>query len=249
VTSGMTDEPYIYAPDGASCDRLVVIGEEAAHLAKVLRAGTGFRFVAFNGNGRGWLAETTNVRAQRVEARLLEELASEPVPAVSLTVAVGIVKGARMDWAVEKAAELGARRFIPLLTRYSAVQPGEGKLARWRSIAVAAAKQSRRFSLMEVASPCRLAEFLSAAKIMITWIFDADDSAEPFCNKVASQLSHNELTVVIGPEGGFSDDERETMNRYSLTRIRLGSHPLRTETAVTVTLGLLNNPIVAREAV
>ena len=228
-------------PGGVDGGRLVVAGAESRHLVRALRAKPGFKFIAIDGLGNGWRAKIAAVKGERVEALAVEELESEPPPTPAVTVAVGVVKGARMDWAVEKAAELGATGFIPLLAAFGSVQPGEGRLTRWRAIAIAAAKQSRRLRLMDVYKPQALTNLLASMGSRQLWVFDTV-SAQSFSPKMAPPISGSQgLTALIGPEGGFSNAEREAVGNRSPIRIRLGSHPLRTETAVVAALALLQS--------
>ena len=104
----MSREPFILVEQPLSGDFLRVDGPEADHLVRVLRARPGSRIIAFNGMGSGWRAEVVAIKGFTVECRILEPLAEEPASGLRLQVGVGIVKGQRMDWAVEKASETGA---------------------------------------------------------------------------------------------------------------------------------------------
>lgn len=229
-------EPFILTSPPDAAGLLIVTGDEAVHLIRALRASPGDRFTAFDGKGRGWLATITSVSKSEVRAAVTSNLLIETPPALRVTVAVGAVKGPRMEWAVEKAAELGATRLIPLLTKFGVVEPGEGRVRRWRAIALAAAKQSRRLRLMEIAEPLPLNRFCGDL-LRPTCVFDWTPEAAPRSDLRSEMGNLGELTIVIGPEGGFSDRERESLRLAGASFVTLGEHPLRTETAVAVALG------------
>ncbi len=232
-------EPYIFSSPPGADGYLTLPDDEISHLIKALRFVPGDHFVAFDGKGNGWRAEIVSVAKKRVTARALEALPAEN-SAVSITVAVGVVKGPRMEWAVEKAAELGAAHFIPLKTRFAVVEPGEGRKRRWENIALAAAKQSRRLKLMEFSFPKAIAD-LHLQHYSRVWVFDLAEDAitagEFSPAERLFQLDKGEgILLVIGPEGGFADEEREFFRTIGARFISLGSHPLRTETALTAAL-------------
>ncbi len=211
-------------------------GDEAAHLIRVLRAKIGDQFVGFDGRGHGWVAEIVGLHVGVVDARVLESL-DEPQAEPAVTMVVGVVKAARMDWAVEKAAELGASRFVPLETERSVVEPGSGKTRRWRGIALAAAKQSRRLHLMEVQEPVRFNEFIPAITAPC-FHFDLSPDAVKPTEAFVNLKEIPSLSLLIGPEGGWSEAELAALTSIGSRPVNLGSHTLRTETAVAVGLAL-----------
>jgi 16S rRNA (uracil1498-N3)-methyltransferase len=218
-----------------------VDGSEAFHLTRVLRARKGSKFIGFDGAGRGWLCEVREVKRANVEAIIVEELPGQSKPRPEVTIAIGIIKGQRMDSAVEKAAELGAAAIIPLITRYTAIRPNPGRLERWRSIALAAVKQSRRFHLPVIMDPMDLPDALAyGSSLGQTWAFDLNPAGIPVGDIRREESIPDKLTLLIGPEGGFSVEESTTFDQWGVVRVSLGNHPLRTETAVAVSLGLIN---------
>ena len=152
----MSRNPFIHIKAPPRAGIVTVSGSETAHLRNVLRASVGCRFTAFDGHGNSWLAEIKTLDGNGIQAAVIRELPLEPTPPVHLTLALGIIKGKRMDWAVEKVAEIGVATVIPLITRRGVVRPDGGKVDCWRAIALAAAKQSRRTRLMSVDMPCPL---------------------------------------------------------------------------------------------
>jgi 16S rRNA (uracil1498-N3)-methyltransferase len=200
--------------------------------------------MAFDGSGRGWEACILQVSSSRVVASVKRTL-SDPLLTPAVTLAVGSIKASRMDWAVEKAAELGAVRFIPLESRFSVVEPGVGKLRRWRSLALAAAKQSHRLRLMEIADPNTVAVALNDLPRPLLWCSIAEES-EPIIECLRKLGSFSEASILIGPEGGWAEEEIAALRASQALPISLGTHPLRTESAVAVALGITLNAALQR---
>ncbi len=255
----MSRAPFILVEQMTGGGELKVAKNEVGHLVKVLRAESGFMITAFDGQGNGWLAEVSTFRGRDdspihrggsalpfendVTCKILETLPAESPGRLRLSVGVGIVKGSRMDGAVEKASELGAETFIPLLTERTVVKPGVGKVERWRNIALASAKQSRRLLLMRVASPVSLKEFICSSlnSCSDVWAMHNGDGTRHITDYFREIELPISLTVLIGSEGGFSDLEIELFRNSEIPLVNMGCRPLRTETAVVVSLGTLLN--------
>ncbi len=233
----MSRQPFIYAPDNWGSQIISIVGSEAQHLIRTLRVRTGFRFEIFDGIGHQRLVEVVSVSSDELTARVIKSLPDYPVSKNQIVVAVGIVKGARMDFAVEKAAETGASRFIPLLTERSIVSPRERKIDRWREIAKSAAKQSRQARLMEVMKPTALSSALNernTSSILLSMY-----ETETKLSELIKEMSDSpEITMFIGPEGGFSDSEIELFQSYGIPIANMGLHTLRTETAAAVSVAI-----------
>ena len=137
-------------------------GDQAQHLSRVLRAQPGMEFDVIAG-GRAWLARIASIDRDSVRFTLLREL--ETAPALPVTLLLSIFKFDRMEWAIEKAVELGLSRIVPVLaerTEKHLAQAAGKRVERWRRLGLEAAKQSRRSDLPEIAEPTRLASILAA---------------------------------------------------------------------------------------
>lgn len=212
-----------------------VEGDEAAHLLRVLRLGSGDRFIGFDGSGSGWEVEIAEVQKGSLRGKVEKQLVEMP-ERPRITLGVGAVKASRMDWAVEKAAELGAVQFIPLDTVRSVVEPGAGKVRRWRGIALAAAKQSHHLTLMQVDEPIKFSDFINKALPPILFCDVIDSPLASIAGRIGST---DKLTILIGPEGGWDDREREAAIAQGAIPFPLGTHILRTETAVAAALATI----------
>jgi 16S rRNA (uracil1498-N3)-methyltransferase len=219
-------------------DLFVVRGEERRHLA-VLRVRPGERFLATDGEGRELLLETERVSRSELAARIVEERSLPPGPGHGLTLAVAPPKGARMDIAVEKATECGVGRIVPLSTERSVVRGRDAseRVARWLRIAGSATAQSGRSRVPEVAPFTSLADALDAASAGRFFSRFAPDSRS-IAAALAGARAGEPVTVLVGPEGGFTEAETELARRRGALAVSLGPNRLRTETAAVVAVAL-----------
>lgn len=212
-------------------DRIQVSGGEAAHALRVLRHSKGDRVVLFDGRGAEAEGTICDVDRETFEVEVFMRRAESPRMIRKLTIAAATPKGERADWMIEKCAELGVTRLVPLVCERSQVKPGEAKLERWRRKAAEAAKQSRQASVMEIARLSPLAEFISGASADSVLLFGDGDASESMLDIMADQNSPTNLVTCIGPEGGFTDEERQSLTAGGARPVRLGPTVLRIETA------------------
>ena len=211
-------------------------GEQAAHLARVLRAQPG---QIFDVVAAGFLhrAEVVTVRENEVVFTLHEEQESDSALPVHLYLA--IFKFDPMEWAIEKATELGVARITPILARRTEkhlAQAALKRVDRWRRIALEAAKQSRRTTIPEIEDPIALASALTAS-IETTRILLAETEEE---NTLASALKTHvgDIALAIGPEGGWTPEELTLFTQHAWTHTTLGPRILRAETACIAALAI-----------
>jgi len=217
-----------YLPARLDRPELTLDGPEAHHLAHVLRLSPGAEVTLFDGEGSEAVAEVVRVGKRDVTLRPLsvtEVPESLPVP---LTLAVAPPKGDRFRWLVEKATEIGVTRLVPLLTRRTVVDPRDGKLDKLRHTVIAACKQSGRSRLMEISDPAKLESFLAT---------QTENARHVLLHPGGPPLGSMELadaagvTLLIGPEGGFTNEEVEQAVAAGAAIASLGRTILRTETA------------------
>ncbi|MBA2692525.1 MAG: 16S rRNA (uracil(1498)-N(3))-methyltransferase [Rubrobacter sp.] len=198
-----------------------LLGNEAHHLTDVLRAKPGDTFEVVGHGGRVFVAELLDGG----EAFVVEEVFSEESESFGVVLYQAVPKGKRMDVVVEKAAELGATRIVPLVTDRSVVKAGEGsKLERWRRIAESAARQSLRTVVPEVVAPTPFREALEGAEGAILL---HNGEGVPSLEEVVSSPA----SLFVGPEGGWSEAEMEYAGEVGAAFARIGPHRLRSETA------------------
>lgn len=203
------------------------------HLVRVLRLERGHPIVLFNGDGREYQAELVQLAKQAVVARITDEGTAVDVESpLELTLAQGIARGEKMDMILQKATELGVRHIVPLVTSRTEVkldaERSARRLAHWRAIIAGACEQSGRAHLPSLAEPVRLAD----------WASQLDDSAGlRLALDPSGKFSPRDLpgissaVLVVGPEGGLSDQDMTQLAQSGFHGLRLGPRILRTETA------------------
>ena len=148
----MPDRFFCDTPITPTQTAVTLRGDESQHLAVVLRAKAGTEILVFDGSGAEWPGRVTAVSKSAVEVELGERRAAEP-PKSTLTLAIGLPKGDRQKWLVEKCVELGVTQLVPLLTARGVAQPVESALARLKRAVIEASKQSGQLRLMQIAEP------------------------------------------------------------------------------------------------
>ena len=214
------------APTSQS-DIVELDGTEAHHLLHVLRAKVSDRLGLFNGEGAEALAEIVNIRKRSAELRLLETW-SVPAEPRSLTIATAMPKGDRARWLIEKSTELGVTRMIPLRTQRSVVEPGESKMDKLEQAVIAACKQCGRSRLMTM-NP--LMTFANLLRELTPVALIAQPNAPISMSEAFSQSIDQSALMLVGPEGGFTDDEFSAAVTAGAIPVNLGPHILRIETA------------------
>lgn len=223
-----------YFPELQPTKTATLTGDEAHHLSRVRRLGTGAPVELFDGRGRSCRAEVANVGKHAVEL-ILGEATHEARAAVELTLASAVPKGERFDWLVEKATELGVTRLVPLITERSVVDPRSGKLDRLRRLIIEACKQSGRSRLMTLDDPATLADYLANERSENRFIAHPGQSFP-----IPSVL--NSCALAVGPEGGFTEHEIEAAVSLGWRTLSLGPTILRIETAGIAAASVLLAP-------
>ncbi len=181
-------------------------------------------------------------RYERDRAVMRIESTSPPSTRSRIILAAAIVKGPRMDFIVEKAAELGASELWPLVCARGLVRsPGAERIARWRRLALSAAKQSQSPSAMEVRSPVSIDDMIRDLPPKVLAVICAQNGAP--LGEVIRRAHPRAILIAVGPEGDFDDDERAKAEKLGFVAVGLGPNRLRSETAalaaVSIAAGLL----------
>lgn len=207
-------------------------GDEGRHLAKVLRARQGDRVALMDGRGRQCAAQVQRVERGRVLLVLGEALPSI-VPARRVVLLTAVPRGARMEWLVEKAVEAGVAALAPLVTeRGVRAEAGANVVRRWERAALEAAKQCGRADVPEIAPLRSVDAALRAAADVDLMV--ATPGAVASVESLIATDSDRGAGVVIGPEGGFTDDEHALLDAAGARRFGLGRFVLRIETAALI---------------
>lgn len=221
--------------------RAILDGDTAHHLGRVLRAEPGQLYELSDGS-QVWLARIENVKRDRVEFSLVEDLAAKE-QALQTILLLAVVKFDAFEFALEKATELGVRAIIPVAATRSekALLAAAPKRAeRWKKILLEASQQSRRLRIPELAAPTKPEAAFSASAIGLKVLFSERSEAPPLQSIVEGQEAVSVVALAIGPEGGWTDAELECARQNGFCEASLGRLILRTETAVIAALASLN---------
>lgn len=221
--------PDVVARAGPGAE-VVLRGGEARHAAVVLRLRAGETVVVFDGAGAERIVELTAVSPDRVVGRV-REARSGTAPPARLILIQGVPKGSKMDAVIRMGTELGVGEFIPLRSR-RAVGAGGGKVERWRRIAAAAAKQSRRADVPVVHEPAALPDALErmppGVRLLVLW---EGERSRPIGAALRDGPPAGPVALLVGPEGGLEADEVALAVSRGGVPVTLGPLVLRTETA------------------
>jgi 16S rRNA (uracil1498-N3)-methyltransferase len=218
----------------------VLEGEAAHHLGRVLRAEPGQLYELSDGNSV-WLGEIETAAKDRIEFSLVERI---PTSTTSLdkTLLLAVVKFDAFEWAIEKATELGVNRIIPLAAARSekGLLVAAGKRAeRWKRIVFESSQQSRRVRLPIVEPAQAPAVAFDGCKSDMRLMFSERADARSLKSVVGGRPAGT-VTLAIGPEGGWTEEEFTAAHKAGFEEVSLGSLILRTETAVAASLAAMN---------
>lgn len=214
-------------------------GDEARHLTRVLRVEPGQIF-EISDNHAAYLAEIAEARGDRVCFRILNPLGS-PSPVVKVTLVASLIKFDHFEWMLEKATELGVERIVPVEAARSdkgLMEASQKRRERWARIARESAQQSRRVTIPEILPALRLQ---AALPIECSVKFRLEEeSAPPFLDSLPAERSaEDRVSLLLGPEGGWTDAERRAADDSGWRRVSLGATVLRAETAAIAGLAVL----------
>jgi len=239
----MSAPRFFVAPDGATLapdTEIALPGEVARHAAQVLRLRDGAPIVLFDGTG-GEYPATLMLAGREARARTQVHRPVERETAVDITLVQALVAADVMDAIVRKAVELGAAAIVPVIAERSQRGPAERlekRVARWRQIAVAACEQCGRNRIPRVDAPRELRE----------WVADEADLRaaallDPRAARSLAAAAAHARTVLIGPEGGFTDAEVALCTAAGAQAVHLGTRTLRADTAAIAALATLVNAV------
>ena len=242
--------PRVYLDQALQTGAELALDKTAAHyLVSVLRLRAEDPLIVFNGNGGEYAAKLLSTSNKQAAIAVGEHTRGvEPSP-LQLTLAIGLSRGERMDWLVQKAVELGANEIIPLFTERCEVKlKGERALKKrghWQQIAISACEQSQRNDVPTIRPALPLSQFLAEAASTTTPTTTTTLILDPTAaHSLSSTLGQcdsatNRFTLLSGPEGGFSAEEIEFARQKGAIAVTLGPRVLRTETAPLVALSIL----------
>ncbi|MEO8740680.1 MAG: 16S rRNA (uracil(1498)-N(3))-methyltransferase [Casimicrobiaceae bacterium] len=234
--------PRFYCPLPLVVGTAVDLPEGAAHHAlRVLRLKAGDQVTLFNGEGGEFAATLERADARAAVARVAAWRDVERESPLAVTVVQGLASGERMDFALQKAVELGVAAVQPVMTTRSVTRldaaRADKRLAHWRQVAIAACEQCGRNRVPEVLPLQDLDDWLRAPTQAVMRLLFAADAAQAIG---ALARPAGAIELLVGAEGGLTDDETTAATRAQFVAVRIGPRVLRTETAALAALSALN---------
>jgi 16S rRNA (uracil1498-N3)-methyltransferase len=220
-------------------------GLQAEHLTRVLRAQPGMEADVV-ADGHVYRASIASVSLNEVAFTLIEELSAES--ALPVTLLLSIFKFDRMEWAIEKATELGVATIVPILARRTEkhlAQAASKRAERWRRLAHEAAKQSRRADLPSIEEPVTLAACLQQPSTAQRILLAEDECDITLHSRIEDALASTSnspgFEFAIGPEGGWAPEERALFEKHQWQPATLGPRILRVETAAIAAIAIASS--------
>jgi 16S rRNA (uracil1498-N3)-methyltransferase len=233
--------------DEVSGNHATLVGSHAEHLSRVLRARVGQEFDISSGD------EVRRGRITRIQPDRVEFELGEIIPVLSspqVTLALSIFKFDRMEWAIEKCTELGVSRIVPVISRRTdshLAAASAKRIERWLRIVRQAAEQSRRSTPPEIAAPIKLSD---ALKSLAGWRIVLAESEEQILlrdvlkrNVLKPEAEAVRITLAVGPEGGWTEDEGQAFQQAGWISASLGNTILRAETAAIAATAIVTSAI------
>lgn len=234
---------FFIKPGGMQGDTAVLLAEDAAHIARVLRMEPGDRLTVCDARGVDFECEIISASPERVKAHIVSSRPSESEPDVFASLFLALPKGDKMDFVVQKATELGVGCIVPMVSARCVSRP-DGKTlvkktARWQKIAEEAAKQCGRGRIPEVAPAVSFEQAVETASLAQMPLFLYEGERARSLHEALSLRPFKTASLMIGPEGGFEEKEVQYAVRCGLMSVSIGKRILRCETAPIAGLAAL----------
>ncbi|HEY5777018.1 MAG TPA: 16S rRNA (uracil(1498)-N(3))-methyltransferase [Xanthomonadales bacterium] len=223
----------------AVANSVELTGSASHYMARVLRLSKGDNVVLFNGDGVDYFAEISEIHSQRVLLSITDSRPAANESPLKITLVQAVCRGERMDYVIQKATELGVVCIQPLISQRVEVRLDAARqskrMTHWQGVATSACEQSGRARVPEVNAPLSLAQWLTSARESACLVLD------PFAENRLSGISirGDSISILIGPEGGFTEEEIKALRAKGLIAVSLGPRVLRTETAGPAAIAVL----------
>ena len=227
---------------------VTIDGPLFTHLSKSLRIREGENICVGDERRFRYRVRIDHLKSKSLQAFILEKIEGPPAPSAPLVLVQAILKGDRMNWVIQKATELGVAEIIPLLTSRVIARPpaGRGRTTRdrWQRIAVDAAQQSEQWAYPKVIQPMTLSELFKHVSHAALGYALLERSAEHSLGSLAiDHTFQGTIALVVGPEGGWTPEERQELLDQRFQPVSLGKSILRSETAPLVALSILQHKL------
>jgi 16S rRNA (uracil1498-N3)-methyltransferase len=252
----MTRHRFYASPPEIAGSSITLSPEESHHLSRVLRLRPGDPVLVFDGQGSEYSCAVATSSGNQATVEIIEPLVDQVESPLYLTLAQALAKGEKFDFIVQKATELGVRRIVPIVTEHSDVKIADEKadrrLLRWQRIALEALKQCGRRVLVQIEPPLAFTEFLNCENPRLNaaqnpelplMLGFTEKGGDPIDRVLSVHRPGSSVIAVIGPEGGWSDNETRSMVEFGCQRVTLGRRTLRTETAAIAAISLIQHAL------
>lgn len=228
--------PRIYQALSLSTGQELTLSTEASnHVGRVLRLSVGAKLRVFNGTGGEYNAEIIALNKQKTIVKLQEFITINTESTLTIQLGQAISRAEKMDFTIQKAVELGVTQITPLFTERCGVKLSEQRwqkrVEHWRAVAISACEQSGRDRVPTIIEPMILTTWLAQKSAGSCFILHPGGESRPALDTITTPI-----TVLIGPEGGFSDNEVAIAQQQGFVSLNLGPRILRTETAALVAI-------------
>ncbi len=235
---------FFIAADQIHEKTVAITGPLLDHLRASLRVRTGERIWTGDERRRRYLIEVTDVDRRTLHGNVIEQRTGPDPTTPRLLIGQAILKGARMDWAIQKATELGVAAIVPLVSEHTVVRPKQGRVGsqqeRWQRIAIEAAQQSERWDVPTIGAPCTAMEFFATPNPSGFKLILSERGTGQSLSAVPLPSSPTQtVALAIGPEGGWRDEELAQADTNGFLPVTLGARILRAETAALAAVSIL----------
>lgn len=227
-------------------NRVVITGQDARHIFRVLRLKIGQAISLTNGRGTDYSGQIQSLGPERVEAVILETTPSKSESSLHLTICSAMLKDKKMDQVIKQLTQLGVSQWVPFFSERAVPLPNmkkqERQMDRWKNITRESLKQCRRSCLVEIETPMGFSEVLDLSQSYshkIAFWENSTRSLGQLSTENHGDSKENRVILLIGPEGGFSQGEIDQAESASFLSYSLGPRILRAETAACVSAGLV----------
>lgn len=231
--------PRIFTSQALTADSLIELEEaQSHHLSKVLRMQVGRELILFNGAGGEYSAIIETITKKSLSVKLANLNPDNRQSSLQLELAIGISRGDRMDWVLQKATELGVSKITPLITERTEVKLGgersDKKLAHWQQTLISACEQCQRNLLPELNQPILFSDWVTQCKAEFKFVLHHRDN-----QGLPQHKTTDSVALLIGPEGGLSETEIAQAVAQQFSPLTLGPRVLRTETAPVAAISVV----------
>jgi 16S rRNA (uracil1498-N3)-methyltransferase len=232
---------YFVSTQQITAESIQITGNDVHHLKNVMRARVGDQVICCDGQGTDYFVEIQQIHSQYILCRILQRLPSQGEPKTEIILAQSLPKGDKFEMILQKGTEIGAVSFLPFISKRTVVKLDQKKSAkkveRWQRIVKEAAEQAHRGRIPDLVAPRSWQELLTEIKNVDLALIAYEKGGQPLQRLLIPSVSR--ILLIVGPEGGFTEQEIAEATAMGAHALTLGPRILRTETAPLVALSCL----------